>query len=331
MLGGPFDFPQALFVLRFHPTSMSQESSARTVFISYSHDSAAHKAWVLALATRLRGHSVDVVLDQWDLPLGADLPHFMESGLTGAQRVLAVCSEQYVVKANGSTGGVGYEKMILSAQLMRNVLSEHVVPLVRDNVRAELPTFLSGRLFADFRDDGEFDASYFHLLRDLLGVRAQPKPPLGRNPFENDPATIVLPLSQRTERYISPALRGTVTFDYSNNDGRFVIGAGDLAFTTSWTRAGGSSIHTYRGSVSDFVALAVGCGDIAEIDDAGVFDASTRHRTPHVGEIVIWRNSKGFYAAGKVEKVSTRSLGASRDELVFSYVIQANGGASFRE
>ena len=37
-----------------------------TVFISYSHDNDAHKAWVLKLATDLRSHGVNAILDQWD-------------------------------------------------------------------------------------------------------------------------------------------------------------------------------------------------------------------------------------------------------------------------
>ncbi|TON86748.1 hypothetical protein CGH50_21300, partial [Vibrio parahaemolyticus] len=36
------------------------------VFFSYSHDSEEHKAWVLALATRLEENGVAVTLDQWD-------------------------------------------------------------------------------------------------------------------------------------------------------------------------------------------------------------------------------------------------------------------------
>jgi len=48
------------------------------VFISYSHDSEAHKAWVLKLATDLRTASVDAGLDQWDLALGQDTSAFMQ-------------------------------------------------------------------------------------------------------------------------------------------------------------------------------------------------------------------------------------------------------------
>jgi len=51
------------------------------VFVSYSHDSEEHKAWVLQLSTRLRSNGVDVILDRWNLKLGSDIAHFMEKGI----------------------------------------------------------------------------------------------------------------------------------------------------------------------------------------------------------------------------------------------------------
>jgi hypothetical protein len=104
------------------------------VFFSYSHDSDTHKDWVLALATRLVANGVDVLLDQWDLTLGSDLPRFMESGLTTADRVVSICTEPYVEKANSGKGGVGYEKMILTAQLMKNIASDRIIEGVRNFV-----------------------------------------------------------------------------------------------------------------------------------------------------------------------------------------------------
>ncbi|PYX41594.1 MAG: hypothetical protein DMG83_23505 [Acidobacteria bacterium] len=103
------------------------------VFVSYSHDSDLHKDWVLKLATRLVANGVDVLLDQWDLTLGSDLPRFIESGLTTSDRVLAICTSQYVEKANAGLGGVGYEKMILTDQLMRNINSDRIIPAIRGN------------------------------------------------------------------------------------------------------------------------------------------------------------------------------------------------------
>jgi hypothetical protein len=129
-------------------------TTAPKVFFSYSHDSEPHKDWVLALATRLVANGVDVILDQWDLSLGSDLPRFMEQGLSSAERVLSVCTEPYVQKANAGRGGVGYEKMILIAQLMQDVTSERIIPVVRANtLTPPVPTFLSSRVYIDFRDD----------------------------------------------------------------------------------------------------------------------------------------------------------------------------------
>ena len=99
---------------------------APRLFVSYSPDSEPHNDWVLSLATRLAANGVNVVLDQWDLTLGSDLPRFMESGLSEADRVLVICTSQYVEKANAGTGGVGYEKMILTAQVMRDVKTDRI-------------------------------------------------------------------------------------------------------------------------------------------------------------------------------------------------------------
>ncbi len=52
--------------------------AAVRVFVSYSHDSDPHRAWVLKLATDLRAASVDASLDQWDLTPGQDTSVFMQ-------------------------------------------------------------------------------------------------------------------------------------------------------------------------------------------------------------------------------------------------------------
>jgi hypothetical protein len=216
------------------------------VFVSYSHDTEVHKDWVLSLATRLVANGVDVILDQWDLTLGSDLPRFMETGLTTAQRVLAVCTEPYVTKANVGRGGVGYEKMILTAQLMHDISADRIIPIIRNNILVPpVPTFLSSRVYIDFRDDLAYEARYAELLRDIHGQQSKPRPPLGPNPFTSVPAPSAPLISFGPERYVSPAMSGTVMFDYSNNNGRYVLGAGDMAFETAWS-GGGTSIHAYK-------------------------------------------------------------------------------------
>jgi len=306
-------------------------SSPPKVFVSYSHDSELHKNWVLTLATRLVANGVNVLLDQWDLTLGSDLPRFMESGLAAADRVLAICTSEYVEKANTGIGGVGYEKMILTAQLMQNVTADRIIPVMRANVLAQpLPIFLSSRIYIDFCDDLAYEAKYAELLRDIHGQGVRPRPPLGANPFLSPPTLIPPLVSFGPERYVSPSLTGTVVFDYSNNNGRYVVGAGDMAFETAWSRGGNTAIHAYTDPPSiRSVALALGATSITDITDASAYDPSSRVRMPQLGEIVVWQNTAGYYLATKIKKLQSRGHGGPSDEITFSYAIAPNKSASF--
>lgn len=301
------------------------------LFVSYSHDSEEHKDWVLTLATRLMGNGVDVILDQWDLTLGADLPRFMEYGLTGANRVLAICTEAYVQKANAGRGGVGYEKMILTAQLMQDISSDRIIPVVRSGTSAPLvPTFLSSRVYIDFRDDLSFESKYGELIRDIHGQQIKPRPAIGPNPFAASVQDTAPVVSFGAERYVSPAMAGTVTFDYSNNNGRFTFGAGDMAFETAWSGAGTSSIHAYTDPRSiRSVAIASGISSISEITDATQYDPSSRVRSPYVGEILVWRNTAGYFLATKVIAIGVRGPNGGADKLTIEYKIAPNKSSSF--
>lgn len=50
--------------------TLPENIDAPQVFMSYSHDDEAHRAWVLQLSTRLRSNGVDVCLDRWNVTLG---------------------------------------------------------------------------------------------------------------------------------------------------------------------------------------------------------------------------------------------------------------------
>jgi hypothetical protein len=306
-------------------------TSPPRVFLSYSHDSEVHKDWGLTLAMRLVANGVEVVLDQWDLTLGSDLLRFMEIGLTTADRVVAICTEPYVEKANAGKGGVGYEKMILTAQLMQNVNTDGIIPAIRANTLATLvPTFLSSRVFVDFRDDLSYEAKYAELLRDIHAQKVKPRPPLGPNPFTTLPTPTPPLVSFGPARYVSPALAGLVTFDYSNNNGRYILGAGDMAFETAWSGGSNSSIYAYNDPPSiRTVAIALGVNKIAEIVDASAYDTSSRLRSLRLGEIVAWQNTAGYYLATRVEKLQSRGYGDSTDEITFTYEITPNFSSSF--
>ena len=157
--------------------------STPKVFISYSHDSQEHKKWVLELATRLRNNGVDAIIDQWELRPGDDLPHFMETHLTDSDYVVMICTDKYVVKANAGTDGVGYEKMIITADLLTNIDSNKIVPVIRQFGTHNVPTFLKTKLFVDFPKDDDNEFSFDELVRTFHDAPLFKKPEIGNNPF----------------------------------------------------------------------------------------------------------------------------------------------------
>lgn len=159
------------------------------VFISYSHDAAEHKRWVSELAAKLRRNGIDAILDQWDLGPGDDITLFMERGIIESDRVLIVCTDQYVRKANAAEGGVGYERMIVTAQLVKDLGTDKFVPIIRQaSGQEKTPTFLGTRVYIDFANDSQFDQEFAKLIRELHQVPIIKKPPLGKNPFAKVPS-----------------------------------------------------------------------------------------------------------------------------------------------
>ncbi len=163
--------------------------SVPKVFISYSHDTQDHKKWVLDLAIRLRSGGVDAIIDQWELRPGDDLPHFMETHLSNSDFVIMVCTDAYVEKANSGTGGVGYEKMIVTADLLTNIDSNKIIPVIRQRGTHNVPTFLKTKLFINFSTNGEYEYSFDELVRTFHDSPIIEKPEIGNNPFSSTAVT----------------------------------------------------------------------------------------------------------------------------------------------
>src|SRR5690606_32955167 len=127
-----------------------------TVFISYSHESEVHQAWVrTALAERLMATGIRVILDQWHLKFGSDLPLFMENAAR-ADAVLLVCTPTFAQKANTRKGGVGYETSIVTSDLLERhpSVEPKFVPLWRSGERGEAtPTYLKSAFSVNLRAD----------------------------------------------------------------------------------------------------------------------------------------------------------------------------------
>lgn len=133
-----------------------------SVFISYSHDSNEHRKWVgklvQDLGRQLKSSNANLVFDQSNLNPGQDIARFMEQGISESDYVLVICTSNYNQKADNGHGGVGYEKMIITSELLANQDTHKFIPVVRNVMGARrTPICLSTRLFVDLSDDADYD------------------------------------------------------------------------------------------------------------------------------------------------------------------------------
>jgi len=293
------------------------------VFISYSAEADLND-WITALCERLMANGVDVTYDLWDVAAGSDLPQFMESGLTGADRIVVISSNEYVRKANAGIRGTGYEKKIMSAPMMVNAVSDRIIPVIRHATGdALVPTFLSGVRYLDFRDDEMFDVRYSELVHELFGRRVAPRPPLGANPFAEASDTLTkIAINHDPGLFRNEALVGEVEYPYENNNGRFVIGSGVQQFTVATSTSGSGSIYVMNNSADIRVIAVAPETALEDIGDIEAYDYSSRTRNARVGDSVVLINEAGRVAALEIVRVTIRETSTDRiPRLTFRYRI----------
>jgi hypothetical protein len=170
------------------PPSSPTNSAIEPVFISYSWDSESLKEWVLHFATRLQEKGgVKVILDRWHLRPGMDRTHFMESNIKASDFVLVVCTPDYAAKSNARSGGVGYEAMIITAQLAHQVLQSKFIPVLRAGKwgPTSQPIWIDSKIGVNLSGDPYDENQYEDLLRELHQSPVQP-PPIGPKPVFSD-------------------------------------------------------------------------------------------------------------------------------------------------
>ena len=148
---------------------------------------------------------------------------------------------------------------------------------------------------------------------------------LGVKPFEGKASDVPAPRMT--------SLVGEAVFDYSNHDGRYVIGRGTLEFETKWSKASNASIHVYNdlGSINGVALAPHECATVQQVANAASLDYTSRARTPRIKQIVVLRNVSGFYAAVHLLAIKDDTRGDDHDELRFQYVIQDDGSDNFTE
>jgi len=129
-----------------------------SVFLSHNSKD---KPWVRALAERLMADDVVVWLDEAEINIGDSLIEKIAEGIKEMKFVAAIISNNSVESS--------WVQKELSIAMSKEVAGRRVtvLPLVIDN--CELPASLSDKLYADFTNPADFDASYAKLLR-AIGV-----------------------------------------------------------------------------------------------------------------------------------------------------------------
>ena len=98
--------------------------------------------------------------------------------------MLVICTEKYVEKSNLGIGGVGYEKMIVTSELVKNIASNKVIPVIRQRgCNVVLPTFLKSKVYIDLSNDELFESRLHDIIVVIHKLKKAEKPKLGKNPF----------------------------------------------------------------------------------------------------------------------------------------------------
>lgn len=263
------------------------------------------RAYVREVARHLAARGISVFYDEiqsvelW----GRDLAEaFHEAFERQSDLVVMFISQAYVEKP-----WPRHERRSALARMV-NEKGECILPVRFDDTPVDgLPGSIAYQRAAD-----RAPAELAVMVAEKLGIR----------PFEGKASQVPPP------RMTSPA--GEVVFDYSNHNGRYVIGFGELEFETMWTKASDTSIHLYNDPPSiNGIALAKGCASISEVVNGDSLDYTSRARTVGLGGVAVLRNTKGFYAAIHVLGIKDDTRHDERDEIRFRYAIDPNGSDNF--
>lgn len=154
------------------------------VFISYSWDSEEHKEWILKFATDLRTNGVDIILDRYELRGGKNIPHFMETAIESADKVLIVFTENYKLKASGRSGGVGYEYSLLNNEICQNITNNNkYIPILKSgSIQTSVPFFMKQYIAVDMTSQLNYDESLREVLHCIFDRPIIKKPEIGQVP-----------------------------------------------------------------------------------------------------------------------------------------------------
>lgn len=152
------------------------------LFISWTRTDDNHWNWTKNLAKFLRDNGINARIDVWHLRPGMDLPQFMTNELSLADKVLIISNEQYAAKADGRTGGVGWETMIIQGDMSKQPSdSVKYITLVKcDSIDNGLPVYLKSKYVIHWPSNSKESIIRQKLISEILNVSEEP--PIGIAP-----------------------------------------------------------------------------------------------------------------------------------------------------
>ena len=265
------------------------------------------REYVEKVARALQSRGIEVFYDEFEQVSlwGADLVEVFHDVFENRANLAVMFISEHYVKKSWPT----HERRSILSRAIRE-RSHYVLPVRFDETPVPgLPTSIG---FVRARGYGPEELAV--MIGEKIGIRR----------FDGKASNVLPP------RMTSPT--GEAVFDYSNHNGRYVIGRGALEFETKWSKASDTTIDIYNDPSSiNGVARAKGCMSISMVSNAESLGYTSRARSIRRGEIAVLRNVHGFYAAIQVIDIKDDSRGDDRDELRFRYAIQSNGSNSFNE
>ncbi len=127
------------------------------VFLSHNH---ADKEFVRRLASDLNAHGIKYWLDEAEMKIGDSLIQKISEGLTSANYFIIVLSPNSV-----NTPWVKNElEIALTLEISRSRQISILPVLIKD---CEIPIFLTPKLYADFRNENDYENSFEKLVRSM--------------------------------------------------------------------------------------------------------------------------------------------------------------------
>ncbi len=229
------------------------------------------------------------------------MPLFMEQGLTKSDYVLIICSDLYTKKANEGIGGIGYEKCIMTAPLMKNINAGHLIPIKMNNIENKMPIFITSKFYADF-DNGDFETNYRLLYQQIWNKTLKEQIDIDREYIKGIGRNVEIISKAQKSQYHSFEMTGQVKFHYTSNSGKYNIGAGEFEFITAWSGCGANAMYAYKDYTS-----AIGYKpnmrvypNLSELLD---LDYSSRCWSVKTGEIFVLKNKDNYLVMIKVLSV----------------------------